>query len=198
MELHGRSIIGGEPSPIRDGEPFHAYDPALAQPLGPPYYEANETDIEQAFDLAGSVFDIYRRKSAKEIGAFLESIADQIMALGDDLITRVSAETGLPPKRFTGERARTVGQLRMFADVVREGSWIEATIDLAQPDRKPLPKPEVRRMLIPIGPIVVFGASNFPLAFSVAGGDSASALAAGNPVIVKAHPAHPGTSEMVA
>jgi len=198
MELHGRSIIGGEPSPIRDGEPFHAYDPALGQPLGPPYYEANETDIEQAFDLAGSAFDIYRRKSAKEIGAFLESIADQIMALGDDLITRVSAETGLPPKRFTGERARTVGQLRMFADVVREGSWVEATIDLAKPERKPLPKPDVRRMLIPIGPIVVFGASNFPLAFSVAGGDSASALAAGNPVIVKAHPAHPGTSEMVA
>jgi len=198
MELHGRSIIGGEPSPNREGEPFRPYDPALGQPLEPPYYEANETDIEQAFELADGAFEVYRHKPTKEIAEFLESIADQIMALGDDLITRVSAETGLPPKRFTGERARTVGQLRMFADVVREGSWVEATIDLAQPERKPLPKPDVRRMLIPIGPVVVFGASNFPLAFSVAGGDTASALAAGNPVIVKAHPAHPGTSEMVA
>ena len=198
MELHGRSIIGGEQSANREGEPFRAYNPAMGQPLEPPYYEANETDIEQAFELAETAFDVYRHKPAKEVAAFLESIADQIMALGDDLITRVSAETGLPPKRFTGERARTVGQLRMFADVVREGSWVEATIDLAQPDRKPLPKPDVRRMLIPIGPVVVFGASNFPLAFSVAGGDTASALAAGNPVIVKAHPAHPGTSEMVA
>lgn len=91
-----------------------------------------------------------------------------------------------------------MGQLRMFAEIVREGSWVEATLDVAQPERKPLPKPDVRRMLIPIGPVVVFGASNFPLAFSVAGGDTASALAAGNPVIVKAHPAHPGTSELVA
>ena len=198
MELHGRSIVGGEPSADREGEPFRAYDPALGQPLEPSYYEANETDIEQAFELADSAFEVYRHKPAKEIATFLESIADQIMALGDDLIARVSAETGLPPKRFTGERARTVAQLRMFADVVREGSWVEATIDLAQPERKPLPKPDVRRMLIPIGPVVVFGASNFPLAFSVAGGDTASALAAGNPVIVKGHPAHPGTSEMVA
>jgi len=198
MELHGRSIIRAEPSTNREGEPFRAYDPALGQPLEPPYYEANETDIEQAFELADRAFDIYRHKPAKEIAAFLEGIANQIMALGDDLITRVSAETGLPAKRFTGERARTLGQLRMFADVAREGSWVEATIDLAQPERKPLPKPDVRRMLIPIGPVVVFGASNFPLAFSVAGGDTASALAAGNPVIVKAHPAHPGTSEMVA
>jgi len=198
MELHGRSIIGGEPSANREGEPFRAFDPTLGRQLDPPYYEANESDIEQAFELAESAVDVYRHKSPKEIAAFLESIADQIIAPGDDLISRVSAETGLPAKRFTGERARTVGQLRMFADVVREGSWVEATIDLAEPERKPLPKPDVRRMLIPIGPVVVFGASNFPLAFSVAGGDTASALAAGNPVIVKAHPAHPGTSEMVA
>lgn len=198
MELHGRSIIGGEPSPNREGEPFAGYDPALGEPLEPPYYEASESDIAKAFALAESAFDVYRHKSPEQIAAFLESIADQIMALADDLISRVSAETGLPAKRFTGERARTVGQLRMFADVVREGSWVEATIDLAQPERKPLPKPDVRRMLIPVGPVVVFGASNFPLAFSVAGGDTASALAAGNPVIVKAHPAHPGTSEMVA
>jgi alpha-ketoglutaric semialdehyde dehydrogenase len=198
MELHGSSIVGGEPSAHREGEPFRGYNPALGRPLEPPYYEANETDIAQAFELAERAFDVYRHKSANEIAAFLGNIADQIVALGDDLINRVSAETGLPAKRFMGERARTVGQLRMFADVVREGSWVEATIDIAQPERKPLPKPDVRRMLIPIGPVVVFGASNFPLAFSVAGGDTASALAAGNPVIVKAHPAHPGTSEMVA
>ena len=198
MELHARSIIGGEASSNRDGEQFSAYDPALGRKLEPPYFEASDGDIERAFELAESASDIYRRKSPNEIAMFLESIADQIVALGDDLISRVSAETGLPAKRFTGERARTVGQLRMFAEVVREGSWVEATIDLAQPERKPLPKPDVRRMLIPIGPVVVFGASNFPLAFSVAGGDTASALAAGNPVIVKAHPAHPGTSEMVA
>jgi alpha-ketoglutaric semialdehyde dehydrogenase len=198
MELHGRSIIGGDPSSNGEGEPFRAFDPFLGRHLDPPYYEATQDDIALAFELADSAFDVYRHKSPEEVAAFLERISDQIIALGDELITRVSEETGLPPKRFTGERARTVGQLRMFADAVREGSWVEATIDLAQPDRKPLPKPDVRRMLIPTGPVVVFGASNFPLAFSVAGGDTASALAAGNPVIVKAHPAHPGTSEMVA
>src|SRR5688572_7103321 len=198
MELHGRSIMAGEPSADREGEQFRAYDPTLGRKLEPLYYEASDVDIQQAFDLAESASDIYRCKSPEEVAAFLESIADQIVALGDDLISRVSAETGLPPKRFTGERARTVGQLRMFAEVVREGSWVEATVDLAQPDRKPLPKPDLRRKLIPIGPVAVFAASNFPLAFSVAGGDTASALAAGNPVIVKAHPAHPGTSELVA
>src|ERR1700730_1039950 len=156
MELHGRSIIGGKPSANREGEPFRAYDPSLGRQLDPPYYEANETDIAEAFDLAESGSDVYCHKSPKEIAAFLEGIADQIVALGDDLISRVSAETGLPEKRFTGERARTVGQLRMFADVVREGSWVEATIDLAQPQRKPPPKPDVRRMLIPLGPVVVF------------------------------------------
>ena len=126
---------------------------------------------------------------------FLERIADEIQGLGDELIQRANAETALPEARLTGERARTIGQLKMFAGVVREGSWVEARIDRAIPDRKPAPKPDLRRMLIPLGPVAVFGASNFPLAFSTAGGDTASALAAGNPVIVKAHPAHPGTSE---
>lgn len=198
MKLHGRSIIAGEPSPDSEGEPFRGYDPAIGRPLDPPFYEANETDIAMAFELAERAFDAYRQKSSEDIAKFLEAIASRIESLGDELISRVCAETGLPEKRFTGERARTVGQLRMFGHIVREGSWVEATIDLAQPERKPLPKPDVRRMLIPLGPVVVFGASNFPLAFSVAGGDTASALAAGNPVIVKAHPAHPGTSELVA
>src|SRR5208283_4154828 len=128
----------------------------------------------------------------------LESIADEIGALGDALVERAALESGLSKERLTGERARTVNQLRMFAALVKEGSYLDARIDTALPDRKPLPRPDLRRMLIPIGPVVVFGASNFPLAFSVAGGDTASALAARNPVVVKAHPAHPGTSELVA
>lgn len=198
MELHGKSIIAGEPSPDSEGERFRGYDPALGQQLDPPYYQASQADMARAFELAERAVHPYRQKSPEEIATFLEAIAARIESLGNELISRVCAETGLPEKRFIGERARTVGQLRMFAYIVREGSWVEATIDVAQPERKPLPKPDVRRMLIPVGPVVAFGASNFPLAFSVAGGDTASALAAGNPVIVKAHPAHPGTSELVA
>jgi NADP-dependent aldehyde dehydrogenase len=166
--------------------------------LNPLFYEATESDIARAFELAERAFDIYRQKSGEEVAAFLDLIADEIIALDHDLIDRASFETGLPAQRLTGERARTVGQLKMFAGVVREGSWVDAAIDRALTDRKPLPRPDVRRMLIPLGPVVVFGASNFPLAFSVPGGDTASALAAGNPVIVKGHPAHPGTSELVA
>lgn len=197
MHLHGKSIIGAEPT-ISEGASFRAFNPALGEQLDPLFYEATDTDIERAFTLADSAFDIYRQKSAAEIAAFLDRIAEEIVALGEHLIHRAALETGLPVQRLTGECARTTGQLNMFANVVREGSWIEAIIDRAQPERKPLPKPDLRRMLIPIGPVVVFGASNFPLAFSVAGGDTASALAAGNPVVVKGHPAHPGTSELVA
>jgi NADP-dependent aldehyde dehydrogenase len=128
----------------------------------------------------------------------LEAIATQIEALGDALIQRAHAETALPLARLQGERGRTCGQLRLFAEVVRNGSWADVRIEPALPARQPLPRPELRRALIPLGPVVVFGSSNFPLAFSVAGGDTASALAAGCPVVVKAHPAHPGTSELVA
>src|SRR6185369_13029822 len=117
--------------------------------------------------------------------------------LGDKLIERASLETALPNARFVGERARTCGQLRMFADLLDEGSWVDAKIDHAVPDRVPIPKPDVRSMLRPIGPVAVFCASNFPLAYSVAGGDTASAFAAGCPVIVNAHTAHPGTAELV-
>jgi len=200
MELHGRSIIGNEATDaVSDNGPtFRAFNPALGQQLEPLFFEATPTDIERSFVLAENAFAIYGRKSPEEIANFLERIGEKVVALGEELIERGSAETGLPTKRLVGERGRTVSQLQMFADIVREGSWVEATIDRAQLGREPLPKPDVRRMLIPLGPVVVFGASNFPLAFSVAGGDTASALAAGNPVIVKAHPAHPGTSEMVA
>src|SRR5271169_6677771 len=139
----------------------------------------------------------YRSPAPEVLAAFLERIGDGIMAIGDRLISTCAEETALSVDRLIGERARTVNQLRMFAGLVREGSWIDARIDTALPERKPVPKPDLRRMLLPLGPIAVFGASNFPLAFSVAGGDTASALAAGNPVVVKAHPAHPGTSELV-
>jgi NADP-dependent aldehyde dehydrogenase len=139
-----------------------------------------------------------RELEAERIAAFLDTIAAEIEALGDTLIDQAVTESGLTKDRLTGERGRTANQLRLFATLVREGSYVDARIDTALPDRKPLPRPDLRRMLIPIGPVVVFGASNFPLAFSVAGGDTASAFAAKNPVIVKAHPAHPGTSELVA
>lgn len=197
FELLGRSIIAGE-AVGGGGESFRAFNPSAGQEFGPEFYEANSAEIDRALVAAEQAFTEYRRRSAEEVAGFLEKIALKIEALGDELIARAHAETALPTERLTGERARTVGQLRMFAGVVREGSWVEASIDHAEPERKPVPKPDLRRMLVPLGPVAVFGASNFPLAFSVAGGDTASALAARCPVVVKAHPAHPGTSELVA
>ncbi len=155
-------------------------------------------DVDAALTLAEKAADIYRYTDKKTKAKFLRSIAEEIMAIGDELIERAMAESGLPQARLQGERGRTTGQLNMFADLVEEGSWVEAVIDNALPYRQPAARPDIRKMLIPVGPVVVFGASNFPLAFSVAGGDTASALAAGCPVIVKAHPAHPGTNALVA
>ena len=143
-------------------------------------------------------FKTYKNTSGKQKAAFLRAIATEIDALGDQLIQTASRESNLPLGRFMGERGRTTGQLRLFADYLEEGSWVDATIDTAQPERQPIPKVDLRKMLVPIGPTVVFGASNFPLAFSTAGGDTASALASGCPVVVKAHPAHPETSRLVA
>jgi 2,5-dioxopentanoate dehydrogenase len=140
----------------------------------------------------------YRSPGPDALARFLETVGDQIVAAGDQLISTCAGETALSVDRLTGERARTVNQLKLFAALVREGSWVDARIDTAIPDRKPVPKPDLRRILLPLGPVVVFGASNFPLAFSVAGGDTASALAAGCPVVVKPHPGHPKTSEIVA
>jgi 2,5-dioxopentanoate dehydrogenase len=198
MELHGRSIVEGEPVTEDGGGTFRAFNPSEGREFGPDFYEATPAVVARALDSAARAFPEYRRRSAEEIAGLLEAVARGIEALGDELIERAQAETALPFERLKGERARTTGQLSMFAGVVREGSWVEATIDRAEPERKPQPKPDLRRMLIPLGPVAVFGASNFPLAFSVAGGDTASALAAGNTVVVKAHPAHPGTSELVA
>lgn len=162
-----------------------------------PFKEASVDEINQVMQRSYAAFGIYRKKSIEEKSNFLDTIAQEIEALGDALLQKASEETNLPIARLTGERARTTGQLRMFATMLREGSWVEATIDTAQPERTPLPKPDLRKMLIPLGPVVVFGASNFPFAYSTAGGDTSSALAAGCSVVVKAHPAHAETSEMV-
>jgi 2,5-dioxopentanoate dehydrogenase len=140
----------------------------------------------------------FRPSGAKERATFLRRIAEQIQMLGDELIQVCHEESKLTVDRLRGERVRTINQLLMFADLVEDGSWVDARIDTAQPDRKPIPKPDLRRMLVPLGPVAVFSASNFPLAFSVAGGDTASAFAAGCPVVLKGHPAHPRTSVMVA
>ena len=176
---------------------FFAVNPATGEPLEPMYAEATSDEIDQAVREAEAAFVLYRKKSGTEKAAFLEGIAAEIMALGDALIHRCMAETGLPEGRLRGERGRTVNQLKLFADLLREGSWVDARIDTALPDRQPVPRPDIRQIHIPLGPVGIFGAGNFPLAFSVAGGDTASALAAGCSVVVKAHPAHPGTSGLV-
>lgn len=162
------------------------------------FTEATEAEINEAVELATEAFGIFSATSGAEKSKFLNAIADEILALDDALIRMYCSESGLPEGRAKGERGRTVGQLRAFAELVLEGSWVEATIDTSQPDRSPVPKPDVRKMLVPLGPVVVFGASNFPLAYSTAGGDTAAALAVGCPVIVKSHPMHAGTGELVA
>ncbi len=198
MQLHGKHIISGQPAPATETAPsFFAVNPADGAELQPAYREATHDEVNRAVREAADAQDSVAALSPELRGRLLREIAVGIEALGDTLIQRCMAETALPEARLTGERTRTVNQLRMFAALVEEGSWVEARIDRSQPNRKPAPKPDLRRMLMPLGPVAVFGASNFPLAFSVAGGDTASAIAAGNPVILKAHPCHPGTSELV-
>ena len=197
MTLHGNSLIGFGQSQDGKGS-FRATNPTTGEEMDPPFHHAAESEVDRATAMASAAFEEYEALPVTRRVVFLRAIGEQIMALGDELLERTEAETALPMARLQGERGRTVGQLTMFADLVEEGSWVDARIDRAQLDRQPIPKPDLRRMLIPIGPVAVFGASNFPLAFSVAGGDTASALAAGCPVIVKAHRAHPGTSELVA
>ncbi len=177
---------------------FNAINPATGAQLEPAFHESSALDVDRALHAAQNAFDIYGRVSAHERARFLRAIADELVALGDELLERAHAETALPLARLQGERTRTTSQLRLFADLLEEGSWVEARIDTGDPARAPIPKPDIRRMLVPLGPVAVFAASNFPLAFSVPGGDTASALAAGCPVVCKAHPAHPGTSELAA
>jgi len=160
--------------------------------------DATLEQVDVALQEAQIAFLSYKNINGKKKAEFLRAIADEIEALGQELVSTAMRETNLPEARIVGERGRTTGHCRMFADLVEQGSWVEAKVDTAIPDRAPLPKPDIRKMLVPIGPVVVFGAANFPLAYSTAGGDTASALAAGCPVIVKAHPAHADTSELVA
>lgn len=195
-ELKGTSIIGRSRGD-KTAETFRAFDPATGTEVEPAFYSAALGELERAATLADAARIPFGNISGRDRAEFLRKIADNIEALGDTLIQRATLETSLPNARFVGERGRTCGQLRMFADLLDEGSWVDARIDHAIPDREPVPKPDVRSMLRPVGPVAVFCASNFPLAYSVAGGDTASALAAGCPVIVNAHIAHPGTAELV-
>lgn len=189
-------IIGFEHSG-QGTEQFYSFNPVTQTNNDYSFLKATSDEINRAVTKAATSFQAYRKKSGIEKASFLTAIADGILNAGDELVTVCSSETALPPARIEGERMRTVNQLKMFAALVTEGSWVDARIDTALPERTPVPKPDLRFMQIPLGPVVVFGASNFPLAFSVAGGDTASALAAGCPVVVKAHPAHPATSSII-
>ena len=176
---------------------FNSVDPATGE-TGPAYQEATTDDVRAAVAAAADVHRSGALADREKRAALLRGAAGRLRAAGDEIVTTAMAETGLPEARLRGELERTAGQLEAFAAVVDAGDYVEAIIDTPDPDAKPIPRPDVRRMLVPIGPVAVFGASNFPLAFSTAGGDTASALAAGVPVIVKGHPSHPGTSELVA
>jgi 2,5-dioxopentanoate dehydrogenase len=195
--MHGKNRIGFNLIASK-GASMKAYSPLSGEYLQGDFLSATTEDIDTTLQKATEAFKVYGQMSGEKKALFLEAIAEEILALGDALIQRAVSESALPEGRITGERGRTVGQLRLFASLLREGSWVDASIDTAIPDRQPLPKSDIRKMNVPVGPVVVFTASNFPLAFSTAGGDTASALASGCPVIVKAHESHLGTNEMVA
>lgn len=193
--INGAVLVGSEERQ-RDLK-FLAIDPAKGAELPTPYSSATEQDVADACALAAAAFERFSSLEPEARARFLETVADNILAIGDELIVTAMTETGLPRGRLEGERGRTVGQLKLFAQEVRQGDWLDATIDPALPERTP-PRADLRRMNLALGPVAVFGASNFPLAFSTAGGDTAAAFAAGCPVVVKGHPAHPGTGELVA
>jgi 2,5-dioxopentanoate dehydrogenase len=195
--LNGLSLIGGKPAAGGAGKEFSAINPATGAPLSPTYRAATLQQVDEAATAAHEAFASYRNLPGKKRAEFLRTIAANIDAIVGDLVARVSQETALAEPRIRGETGRTSNQFRMFAAMLEEGSWVDARIETALPTRQPIPRPDLRSMLRPLGPVAVFGASNFPLAYSVGGGDTASAFAAGCPVVVKAHPAHPGTSELV-
>ena len=197
MAILGKNYIGFSQS-ADNSKTFQSYVPVKDAQLPEKFHAATPEEVERTMQLAEKAFDEYAALSAEKRADFLVAITEEIMAMGDELLERAHQETGLPMGRLQGERGRTVNQLTQFADLIREGSWVDARVDTAQPDRTPAPKPDLRKMLIPIGPIVVFGSSNFPFAYSIAGVDTGPALAAGNPVILKAHPAHPGVSDLTA
>lgn len=194
VQLAGISLVAGREGQHHEPS-FRAYNPADGSALEPPFASASDAEVEEAIENAAAASPALAAAAGSDRASLLRAMADGIDAASASLVERAHLETALPRARLTGEVTRTSNQLRLFADVAEEGSWVMARIDTADPARTP-PKPDLRSMLRPLGPVVVFGASNFPLAFSVAGGDTASALAAGNPVLVKAHPAHPGTSEL--
>ncbi|MFI6426457.1 aldehyde dehydrogenase (NADP(+)) [Promicromonospora sp. NPDC050880] len=194
--LTGHSIVAGASLPGTAGT-FAGQDPATAEALAPAYSLLDEAQVAQATAAAQDAFASFSVLAPEPHARFLERVADNIEAITSDVVARAVLETGLPAARLTGEVARTTGQLRLFAQVVRQGDHRGVRIDPALPDRTPLPRADIRQRKVPVGPVAVFGASNFPLAFSTAGGDTASALAAGCPVVVKAHNAHPGTAELV-
>ncbi|WP_213803509.1 aldehyde dehydrogenase (NADP(+)) [Granulicella sp. dw_53] len=196
MSLTGETLIGSR-TVAGTGVAVRGLNPATNEPLEPTFPDSSLEQVNEACELAAKAFDVFRGAPLEKRAALLEFMAEEILAMGDLLIERVMAESGLPRQRLEGERGRTVGQLRLFASVVRDGRFLSATLDSAMPDRKPLPRQDLRMRKIPLGPVAVFGSSNFPLAFSVAGGDTAAALAAGCPIVVKSHPSHPGTSELV-
>jgi NADP-dependent aldehyde dehydrogenase len=196
MKPDGGSLIGfGSSGP--GGDSFQAFDPVHGVNIEPTFASATDDDVDRAAQLAAAAAPAWAAFSGAKRNQFLRAVADNLEAKSGDLVARAMAETGLPEARLKGEVARTVGQLRLYGETAARGDWLDGRIETAQPDRKPLPKPDHRSMLRPLGPVAVFGSSNFPFAYSVAGGDTASAFAAGCPVIVKAHPAHPGTSELV-
>jgi NADP-dependent aldehyde dehydrogenase len=197
MTIQGKNIIGYSES-AENPHTFKSFVPALAVELPEPFHAATTDEVNRTMELAKKAFVSYSQIPASKRADFLIAITEEILAVGDLLLERANQETGLPLARLQGERARTINQLTQFADLIREGSWVEASIDTAIPDRAPLPKPDIRKKLVPIGPVVVFGSSNFPFAYSVAGVDTGPALAAGNPVIVKAHAAHPGVCDLTA
>lgn len=195
--ITGKNYIGNQLSAKGD-KVFTTFNPLLNKNNDWNITEATLEEVAKAASLAANAFKEYSKFSGKKKASFLRAIAEEIENLGDNLLEVYCAESGLPQGRANGERGRTLGQLRAFANHLEDGSWVEATIDTAQPDRQPIPKVDLRKMNVALGPVVVFGASNFPLAFSTAGGDAAAALAAGCPVIVKSHPMHAATGEMVA
>jgi NADP-dependent aldehyde dehydrogenase len=196
VNLNGTSILGFGRAQTGANK-FRAFNPAVGRELEPDFFGATTEDVNRAAQLAWQAFQIYGRLTGKQRAEFLRTVAAKLEEAAAPIMERANLETALPIPRLQSELGRTCFQLRLFADIAQEGAWADARIDHADAGRKPAPKPDVRSVMRPLGPVAVFGASNFPLAFSVAGGDTASALAAGNPVIVKAHPAHPGTSEIV-
>lgn len=197
MHLTGKHFIGGDRR-AAGSITFSASNPATGEQLLPPFVEATPAEVDECLQAAEQAFEELQTVADETIARLLDSIADSLASAGKPLLERIHAETALPMQRLEGECTRTANQTRMFAKLVREGAWIQARIDRGDPERKPLPKPDVRTMLMGIGPIAVFGASNFPLAISVAGTDTIAAFAARCPVVVKSHPGHPGTCEWIA